>query len=91
MSIKMLDAATSDGDGATTYTFLGDGMQRTIEIYGTWDGATVSIQSNGSGVELTDGSFTADAVKNIAGGPEEVIKANIATAGASTSLTVEIF
>lgn len=91
MSTKLLNAATENGDGSTTYTFIGDGMQRTIEIYGTWDGATVSIRSNNTSKEIMDGSFTSYAGKNIVGGPGFVIKANLSGVGATTSLTVEIF
>ncbi len=88
--IKLLDDATANGDGTIT-TIHGFGHQGTLHIFGTWDGATVSITGSLDGGTTYDAptdsvsEFTEDTLIPFKCGDCKV-KATISGKGSSTSL-----
>ena len=88
MTLTLLTAASSTP--STVFNWGGDG---TVCVYGTWDGATVTIQVSPDGstwIDLEDATFTDDIATNINLNDLWQIRANISSAGGSTSLTAEI-
>lgn len=84
----LLDSQTTDGDG-TTIDWTGN-HEGTIQVSGTWDGATVtvygSLDDGTTWASPTNGTFTADKIVEFQMGTGKV-KATITSAGASTDLS----
>jgi len=87
LAIYLLTARTTDGtDGAEPWSSNGPG---TLHVFGTWDGATVTISGSGDGVNFdvpVGAIYTSDSIEEFEAGNINV-KATISSAGASTSLT----
>jgi len=70
------------------------GGQGTLYVWGTWDGATVTLQAspdNGTTwIDLEDATFTQNTVTNITLHTMNQIRASISGAGGSTSLNAKI-
>lgn len=91
---NLFSARTTDGD-STVLNFKPKNRQYkvcTLSIWGTWDGATVTIYGSHDGTTykaVTDGAFTADVLKNI-----EIyfpyLKLTLSNDGASTSINAHI-
>lgn len=95
--ILLLNAATTDGDKTAAVINYPNKRAR-IYLYGTPDGATAKLQCSPDGttyVDLDDingnaVSFTAAGTTVIEVAVGESLRANVASAGASTSLTMWI-
>ncbi len=88
---QLLKNATADGNGAASDW---NGNQKgTLQIVGTWDGATVTIYGS-----LNDGedyaapsnsAYTADVITSFEMGPGKV-RATVSNAGSSTDLNAYV-
>ncbi len=90
--ITLLSNATVNGAG-TEFRFEPlSAWPKTLQIWGTFDGATVTIEVSPDEVQwnpLPDGAFTAADVKDLKISTEK-IRAVISGAGASTNLNAAI-
>ena len=80
-------ARTSDGSAGGA-EFAADIW--TVQVYGTWDGATVTFDCSVDGENwepIADAEFTEDGSVNIELAPRCSIRATVSDADASTSLT----
>ena len=87
----LLNAQATDGDGAIV-DWNGN-KEGTLQISGTWNGATVTIYGSlddGTTFKApTNSAYTEDVITSFQMGPGKV-KATISSAGASTSLSAYI-
>lgn len=90
-SIVLFTDATTDSSSSGYYIW---GARMALQVHGTWDGATVNLEAS-----LDDGttwstftgySYTADAFKVLWTTRGMMVRASIASAGASTSLSMSI-
>ena len=86
----LLNAKTTNGAG--TDLIVRDGGFKLLRIYGTFDGATVtlSIDFNGSTTFVTDSAYTAQGVYYVNSKVGLTYRATISGAGAGTSLSAEM-
>lgn len=89
---KLLDSATSDGDGPEVTLNGNQGGE--IQISGTWDGATVTLKGSlDNGATYTEppdslGRFTSDTIEALNFHAPGKIRATISNAGASTNISM---
>ena len=90
-SIVLFTAETTSTSSASYYVW---GPRMALQVSGTWDGATVNLEAS-----LDDGttwntftgySYTADAFKVLWTTRGMMVRASIANAGASTSISMSI-
>lgn len=91
--ITLLSGATANGPGPEL-GFVQPQLQKrkTLQIWGTFDGATITIEVSPDGVQwnpLPDGAFTAADVKDLKVSASKV-RAVVSGAGASTSVSAAI-
>lgn len=86
----LLAAKTTNGSG--TDAVVKDGGFKLLRIYGTFDGATVtlSIDFNGSTTFVNDSTYTAQGVYYVNSKVGLTYRLTISAAGASTSLSAEM-
>lgn len=88
---QLLNSAKTDGSG-TAIDWNGN-KKGTLQIAGTWDGATVTIYGSiDSGATYTapnNSSYTEDVITSFEMGPGKV-KATVSSAGASTDLNAYV-
>lgn len=88
---QLLDGATVDGNGAAA-DWNGN-KKGTLQIVGTWDGATVTIYGSiDKGVNYTapsNSAYTEDVITSFDMGTGKV-RATVSSAGASTNLNAYV-
>jgi len=88
--MKLLDAVSTNGDGATTERLRGI-YTYTLACTGVFDGATVTTELyvNDEWVALDDATFTSAGVVKLEGGYYNV-RGSVSGAGGSTSVTLAL-
>lgn len=88
----LLSAQTTNGSGATVS--ISDGGYRLLRIYGTFDGATATLEYdfNDSGTWVADsaGAYTVADTSPLTVKTGLQIRITVSNAGASTSLNAEL-
>ena len=88
----LLSAQTTNGSGATVS--INDGGYRLLRIYGTFDGATATLEYdfNASGTWVADsaGAYTVADTSPLTVKTGLQIRITVSNAGASTSLNAEL-
>lgn len=97
MAAKLLENQTANGRGTEVKT---DGGNKTFAVWGTFDGATVTLQGSpddgGTWITLTIGgapaAFTADAIRLVDRlGQGMRVSCIVSSVGASTDINAEIY
>lgn len=86
---KLFTARTTDGSSDGSYGAPDFNRARMIVAWGTWDGATLTMEvsvDDTTWVALEDGAFTVDTAKTMLLPASVQLRATVASAGGSTSL-----
>lgn len=92
---NLFSAKTTDGDSAI-FEFKPKNTNRktlTLRIWGTWNGATVTLYGSHDGTTygaITNGAFTTDYFDNLNNYNFPFLKLTISSVGGSTSLSAHI-